>query len=83
MWNEFRNRRNKRAYEKAKAGAGENEVVCGTLDENGKPIYFTMPRDATVEQVRNASFELRFGRPMTPYEKKLLEIAEGMHDARH
>lgn len=79
----FDTRKNKRAFEKARAKAGKDEVVCGTLDKDGKPIYFSMPSTATAEAVREASFQLRFGRPMTPYEKRLLEIAEGMNDARN
>jgi hypothetical protein len=79
----FDNRKNKRAFRKAQTRAGENEVVCGTLDKDGKPIYFNMPRTASLSDVRSVSFELRFGRPMTPFERKLLEIAEGTNDARH
>ena len=58
-----------------------DEVLCATVGEDGGPIYFTMPADATDAQVREEAFRLRYGRPMNPLERILLEIAEDRRGA--
>jgi len=70
----FKTFRNRRAFEQAALEAGDDEIVCGTLIDD-KPVYFTMPADATEAQVRERAFEVRTGRPMTKIEHTLLDIA--------
>ncbi len=57
-------RRNKRAYEQAKIQAEPDGMVCGFLDKDGTPHYFTMAKDADEVDVRARAFESIHGRPM-------------------
>lgn len=40
-----------------------------------KPKYFLMPLSATDEEVRDAAFEVREGRPPSQYEHMILQLA--------
>ncbi|MBP01015.1 MAG: hypothetical protein CMG34_07765 [Candidatus Marinimicrobia bacterium] len=71
----FKKSKNKRSFQRAKAAAAENEIVCATL-KNDKPIYFTMPEDATQADVRAKAFEIRTGRKMSKIERTLVDIVE-------
>jgi hypothetical protein len=71
----FEKLRNRRAFEQTAQQASDEEIVCGTLLDD-KPVYFTMPNDATEAEVRARAFEVRTGRPMTHIENTLLDIAE-------
>lgn len=72
----LRDRQNKAAYAKAKRQADEEGGrVCGTVDDEGTPIYFVVPQDATDEQIQARAFELKHGRPMNQAES-LLQAAQ-------
>ncbi len=72
----FRNLRNRRSFQKTLADTDDGEMVCGTVDLDGNPLYFTMPREATDREVRAEAFRVRHGRRMSHLEEKLLDIAE-------
>ena len=72
----FKNRKNSKAFKKAQGNAKDEEIVCGTYDSNGEPLYFTAPRGATEEEIRNLAFASRNGRPMSNLENGLLNMAE-------
>jgi hypothetical protein len=74
--NRAKNRRNRRAFEKTTSAVAEDEQVCGTLDVEGKPLYFTMPSSATDAEVRAQAFELRNGRSLSGVEQSLIRIVE-------
>src|SRR5690606_27261827 len=65
------NLRNKAQFAAAKRKAGEDGMVCGYLDSDGRPHYFVVPKDATEADVRRIAFQVRHGRPMTPAEELL------------
>tara|TARA_B100001750_G_scaffold245772_1_gene266222 strand:+ start:226 stop:456 length:231 start_codon:yes stop_codon:yes gene_type:complete len=67
--------RNKKAFQRANESANDDEIVCGTLIDD-KPVYFTMPKDSTEDEVRARAFEVRTGRSMSKIEETLLSIAE-------
>lgn len=71
----FNNLRNRRAFQKARTEAGEGEIVCGTLAEDGTPLYFTMAADASEEELAAEAFQLRHGRPMSSMERTFLNLA--------
>lgn len=52
-------------------------MVCGTIDSKGRPVYFTMPREASDMEVRSEAFKIRNGRELSQIETSLLKIAEG------
>lgn len=53
------------------------ELVSCTFGQDGKPIYFLVPEcDRKMEIAREASFMILRGRPLSGYEKWLLEAAE-------
>jgi hypothetical protein len=56
-----------------KAAEKRDFTVCGTLDSDGKPIYFTMPKGSTLEEVADAAFLARNGRPPTDTEKEFMK----------
>ena len=72
----FKNRKNSKAFKKAQESAGDEEIVGGTYDSNGEPLYFTAPRGATEEEIRDLAFASRNGRPMSNLENGLLSMAE-------
>jgi hypothetical protein len=67
--------RNRRKFEKAAAEVSSVETLCATVVDD-KPVYFSMPLDATNEEVYRKAFELREGRAMSPTERALLSLAE-------
>ena len=67
--------RNKKAFQRASETAADDEIVCGTLIDD-KPVYFTMPKEATEDEVRAKAFEVRTGRSMSRVEETLLSKAE-------
>lgn len=71
----------RRQYQKAVDALGEDEVLCGTYDSDGNPIYFSVPKWATDEEVRLLAFEARHGRRMSKLEMTLLEFAKGTNRA--
>lgn len=60
--------RNRERFQRARDACGPDEMVCGTLREDGEPLYFVMPGSATPEEVERRAFEVRNGRPMRPDE---------------
>lgn len=67
----------RRAYRKAKKLADETgEMLCATLGPGGEPIYFTMPLDATTDDVRDKAFEKVNHRAMSRIEREFLAKAE-------
>ena len=87
----FREKRNQRrldrenaeAYQKAHDNAEDGEIICGTLNHEGRPLYFAVPATATNEDVRRKAFEIRNGRPMSKTELLLAEYAaRGMADEK-
>jgi len=73
----FKDRKNVKAFKKAQEKAGDDEIVCGTYSDNGDPLYFTAPREATEDEIRDRAFAARNGRPLSQTERHLLELAEG------
>ncbi len=71
----LKNSKNKKSFARAKAAKAENEIVCATLVDE-KPVYFTMPEDATEAEVRAKAFEIRTGREMSKVERALVDIVE-------
>ena len=71
----FKNSKNKKSFARAKAAKAENEIVCATLVDE-KPVYFTMPEDATEAEVRAKAFEIRTGREISKVERALVDIVE-------
>tara|TARA_R110002020_G_scaffold94671_5_gene227586 strand:- start:3506 stop:3751 length:246 start_codon:yes stop_codon:yes gene_type:complete len=72
----FRDLKNARAFKKASETAAEDEIVCGTYTDDGEPLYFTAPREATEDEIRDRAFAARNGRPLSTVERHLLELAE-------
>lgn len=65
-----------RAYHKAQRKAKKiGGSVCGTY-RDGVPIYFVMPAEATDEQIEEAAFEAREGRPRLEGERVLARMAQ-------
>lgn len=55
----------------------DKESVSCVYGEDGKPIYFLVPEcDRKMEIAREASFMILRGRPISGYEKWLLDAAE-------
>lgn len=52
------------------------DKVCGTLYDSGQPVYFTMPVGASEPAVRDVAFQIRHGRPVSGYERWLIQAAE-------
>ncbi|MCH2506588.1 MAG: hypothetical protein MK125_13695 [Dehalococcoidia bacterium] len=73
----FRDYKNARAFKKAQETVADGEIVCGTYSDNGDPLYFTAPREATEDEIRDRAFAARNGRPLSQVERHLLELAEG------
>ena len=71
----FKNSKNRKSFARAKRAKAENEIVCATLVDE-KPVYFTMPEDATEAEVRAKAFEIRTGREMSKVERALVDIVE-------
>lgn len=57
----------------------DTEMVCGTVADSGRPIYFVQPAGAGETAVRDVAFFLREGRPMSNYERSVLAEAERRH----
>jgi hypothetical protein len=72
-----RDRRNRQAFEKARAEAGETGMVCGYTAEDGTPHYFIVPRGASDEEIRDRAFQAIHGRPMNRAEMLLAAAANG------
>jgi hypothetical protein len=72
----FKDRKNVKAFKKAQEKAGDDEIVCGTYDDNGEPLYFTAPRGTSEEEIRNLAFAAKNGRPLSLLENGLLDMAE-------
>lgn len=65
----------KKAFKRAQGRAEETgETLCATLDPEGKPIYFTMPRDADVQEVADAAFVARYGHLPTEEDRFLMNM---------
>jgi len=80
----LKDRRNKRAFGRAVLDCGDDEQVCATLDQEGTPVYFAMPKSATDADVRAKAFELREGRSLSGVEKSLIRIVErDLPDVEH
>lgn len=66
----------RQSYEEAKAEADRLGLsLCGTLEPDGTPVYFTMPQGASDDEVEARAFRVRHGREMMPMERQLLTIA--------
>lgn len=62
-------------YERTKALADKHDLmVCATVSEDGKPLYFKMSPTATEAQIAEKAFEVRYGRSMSPLEKELAQM---------
>jgi Mor family transcriptional regulator len=70
---------NQHRFLKAKESASEDEMVCGYYVE-GVPHYFTMPKDATDEEVRDETFRRMHGRGYSSLERKLIDIYDSHED---
>jgi hypothetical protein len=61
----------------ADAARQDGDVVSGTfLADSETPVYFLVRADASPEACRRAAFEARYGKPMDPYQEKILGLAE-------
>jgi len=54
----------------------DGEVICATLLPDGTPVYFTVALDATEDEVRDLSFQIREDRKLNDSERVLIAIAE-------
>lgn len=64
--------RNRRAFKAARRKANpQGAMVCGTV-KNGKPIYFSAPREATDLEIQELAFRVREGREMADGERLLV-----------
>jgi hypothetical protein len=59
------------------------EMVCGTLLESGQPVYFLARAGSPEPAVRELSFQIRHGRPISGYERFLLNAAEDQAGGLH
>lgn len=54
----------------------DTEMVCGVRMEDESARYFVVPRDTPDQEIADMAFEIRNGRPVTPYERTIRELAE-------
>ncbi len=59
----------------AVVGEGEQVSACFTKDPPHETIYFVVPVNASDDFMRSVTFELREGRPMDAYTRKILRMA--------
>lgn len=72
---------NAAAYALVAEKAAGNESVCATLAENGAPLYFLAPLEASDDEIQEKAFARRHGRPMSGSEKILRDYAQrDMHE---
>lgn len=77
MKHPLRDALNRRRFRRAQIEADSTgQMVCATIGKGGKPIYFTLPRDADDKIGEAKAFELRHGRPVTQAENMLKLAAE-------
>ena len=62
-------------YDEALAAKTDELSLCGTY-RGETPVYFLIPAGATMDQGRDAAFQVQHGRPITNYELSLLKVAE-------
>jgi len=60
-------------WTEASAAKGPGDTVCGFV-EDGDPIYWVMPADATDAEVAEVAFRAKHGRPMNTQEQLLNEM---------
>lgn len=66
------------SFDEAAADANDEEIVAGAYhEESGDPIYFVVRRDISEFEMRLKAFEVRYGKPMTEYGKRVLSEAMG------
>lgn len=65
-------------YDEAKAHCPDDKVVCGTLTETGEPRYFFMAPDASADEMREQSFAVRYGQPMSAYQRMVYAKAKAI-----
>src|ERR1700738_1683540 len=64
-----------REFAELKAQCGPNEMVCGTVRADGRPVYFLALRDEEDEHLENRAFRARNGRDRLPGEIVLAKMA--------
>lgn len=66
------------SYDEAADHVGVEECVAGAYhEESGDPIYFVIRKDISDFEMRMKAFEVRYGKPMTEYGKRVLTEAIG------
>lgn len=60
------------AFDAAKAVKADTETVCGVITKDGDPAYFLMPASALEDEIQNAAFQIREGRPMGDGERTFI-----------
>ena len=68
------------AFAEAERTCPDGYQVCGTIAEDGRPVYFHAPADVTEDSMRELAFSHRHGRPMSEYEKSVLAEAKRERD---
>lgn len=63
-------------FAEAEAAKTEGTMVCGTLMKDGEPRYFVLPSDVPDHLIRDTAFQIREGRPVSSWERWILELAE-------
>lgn len=67
------------SFADADAARTTDQQVCGAYVDKS-PRYFLMPATASDDEIRDAAFELKNGRPVSTYEQFLLETAKKLRE---
>ena len=70
-----RDKANQKAYLAVAETAEPTDTICATLGEDGMPMYFKMPIEASDDEIQKEAFKLRHGRPMSKAEIMLSDYA--------
>lgn len=66
------------SFDEAALHATDDDVVAGAYHlESGEGVYFVVRRDIPEIEMRMKAFEVRYGKPMTEYGKRVLSEAMG------
>lgn len=67
-------------YDEALTEAGAQGMsLCATY-RGAHPVYFLMPTDVGDDQMSDAAFEVREGRPRSAYERGLIDVARRLDE---
>lgn len=63
-------------FDRARAVATPDQVVCGCVLTDGSGAAFLMPADCSALEMSDAAFAIRHGRPPAQAERHLLQMAD-------